>query len=171
MAYYVIEDNKCLVDFDDVTNSRIVTGIAAGSTLATLFTQFSQGITMYRVLVGTTTVYPVTTGSNRADIICYKFGDSGYFIFSYNGDCYICPVITNTPGSWVKFATPTDIDTAVDTAKTAMQIPVNGMFMSSTSISTAEQVRAMLGYGTWNYYGQLLNTPSQIAVNVFIRLT
>lgn len=167
MAYYVIEDNKCLVDFDDVTSSRIVTGIAAGSTLATLFTQFSQGITMYRVLVGTTTVYPVTTGSNRADIICYKFGNSGYFIFSYNGDCYICPVINNTPGSWVKFATPTDIDAA----KAAMQIPVNGMFMCSTSITHPEQVTAMLGYGTWNYYGQLLNTSSQIAVNVFIRLT
>lgn len=167
MANYVIDDSKCLLDLASVENSRIVSGIVATTALATLFTGFEKGITMYRLIVGSTSVYPVTTGSNRADIICYKFGNSGYFIFSYNGDCYICPVINNTPSSWVKFATPGEIDTA----KAAMQIPVNGMFMCSTSITQPEQVAAMLGYGTWNYYGQLINSTSQIAVNVFIRLT
>lgn len=49
------------------------------------------------------------------------------------------------------------------------QHPIGGMLMTSTSITEPSQVAGMIGYGTWSYYGQLLNTTSQIAVNVFIR--
>lgn len=49
------------------------------------------------------------------------------------------------------------------------QIPVGGMYFDSSKISTS-QVTSKLGYGTWNYFGDLINSTSKIAVHAYVRL-
>jgi hypothetical protein len=200
MANYVIEDNKCLVDLSSVENSRIVANVNPTTALATLFTQLGAGISMYYLSNISAGVYPVAVQAGEAVVMCINTGNTGYFVFEYGGAMYLCSVSGDTAGSWVnitqnkatadsfgvvKLTTSTDVPTGDMTgialagtmgytlkqAITNIQIPVNGMFVSSTSISTAEQAHNALGYGTWDYYGQLINSTSQIVVNVFIRTT
>lgn len=142
----------------------------------------------------------VTSGAAVVTMVAPVAGATGYFIFEYQGSLYVCHVANGTAGEWVnitpskateteegvvKLTTNTDTPTS-DQSGIALagsmgftlaqmirhqRIPIHGMLMTSTSITQPSQVAGMLGYGTWSYYGQLVNSTSQIAVNVFIRLT
>ena len=110
MANYVIEDNKCLVDLSTVENSRIVANVDPTTPLATLFTELGAGISMYYLSNITAGVYPVSVQSGEAVVIVFNFGDTGYYVFQYNGSMYICS-IGATVGSWVNITPGTGTTT------------------------------------------------------------
>jgi hypothetical protein len=96
----VIKSDKCFVDLSAVENSRIVPNVDKTKALATIFSTFDTGISMYNISNVTAGIYPVTVSTGKAVIILFKFGDTGYFVFEYDGSMYICSVGASV-GSWV----------------------------------------------------------------------
>lgn len=59
----------------------------------------------------------------------------------------------------------------INDAKQAMQIPVNGIFLSVQSYENTSSIKDLLGYGTWDYFGSFSNTTQKITMHAYVRVT
>lgn len=58
----------------------------------------------------------------------------------------------------------------INDAKTAMRIPVNGVFLSTYIYQNSSRVNEILGYGTWDYLGGISGEGAEVfMVHAYVR--
>ena len=104
MANNVIQNNKCFKSLESAAASILAafnTTVDASATLADVFDELADGISMYTVVGNDTSVYPVavsTSYGHRAIVLAIKQGGTASFIFIYDGEAYICDAYTSPSG-------------------------------------------------------------------------
>ena len=104
MANNVIQNNKCFKSLESAAASILAAfnmTVNPSTTLADVFDELADGISMYTVVGNDTSVYPVSVSTNyghRAIVLAIKQGGTASFIFIYDGEAYICDAYTSPSG-------------------------------------------------------------------------